>query len=105
MVKVLFVCWGNICRSPSAEAVFNAIVQKEGLSHQISVDSAGTISTHSGEPADMRMRRHAIKRGYKLDSISRIIEPTDFDQFNYIIAMDNKNVTDLKHLCARPMML
>jgi protein-tyrosine phosphatase len=94
--EVLFVCWGNICRSPSAEAVFRGLVEREGLSNLISCDSAGTISVHSGERADNRMRKHAAMRGYRLDSISRMIDPmVDFDRFDYIVAMDDKNVRDL----------
>lgn len=98
-IEVLFVCWGNICRSPSAEAVFRALVAREGLSSVISCDSAGTISAHSGERADARMRKHAAIRGYKLDSISRMIDKwTDFDRFDYIVAMDDQNVHDLLRL-------
>lgn len=97
--RVLFVCWGNICRSPSAEAVFTAVVKKYGLEKEYEIDSAGTIAAHSGEPADARMQSHAIKRGYHLTSISRKVDANvDFDHFDYIIAMDNNNVSDLLYL-------
>ncbi|MBN1926531.1 MAG: low molecular weight phosphotyrosine protein phosphatase [Prolixibacteraceae bacterium] len=97
--RVLFVCMGNICRSPSAEAVFRKLVDDSGLKHAIECDSAGTIGYHSGEPADSRMRKHASKRGYKLDSISRKFNPfTDFDTFDYIIGMDNDNISDLERM-------
>lgn len=99
MKKILFVCLGNICRSPSAEAVFNALIQKEGLQSEFQCDSAGTAAYHAGEPADYRMRQHAQKRGYQLTSISRQIDPTiDFDRFDYIIGMDRQNVRDLKSM-------
>ena len=69
--KILFVCLGNICRSPSAEAVMKKLVQDAGLDGRIKIDSAGIIGYHAGEKADPRMRSHAARRGYKLDSVSR----------------------------------
>ncbi len=96
--KVLFVCLGNICRSPSAEAVFKHFVQKEGENDRFFIDSAGTSGWHAGEPADARMKRHAIKRGIELTSTSRQFIPEDFDRFDYIIAMDNENMAELKRL-------
>jgi protein-tyrosine phosphatase len=97
--RVLFVCLGNICRSPSAEAVFRRLVQKSGVENEILCDSAGIIGEHSGEPADSRMMVHASKRGYRLDSISRKFETdTDFDNFDYIIGMDEENIWDLERM-------
>lgn len=95
MVKVIFVCLGNICRSPSAEAVMNSLIEKEGLSDKIQCDSAGTIAYHAGEPADARMKKHAVKRGYNLTSIARKFTAEDFKQFDYIVAMDRNNYTDI----------
>ncbi len=96
LIKVLFVCMGNICRSPSAEAVMNAYIEREGLQDKIICDSAGTIAYHAGEPADARMQEHAIKRNYDLTSISRQIVTGDFDAFDYVIAMDNDNLKNMK---------
>ncbi len=99
MKQVLFVCLGNICRSPSAEAVFNAVIQKNGLEREVSCDSAGTAAYHEGEPADYRMKQFARKRGYELTSISRPFNARiDFDRFDYIIGMDRTNVRDLKSM-------
>ena len=95
MIKILFVCMGNICRSPSGEAVMNSIIEKNNLQDRIKCDSAGTIAYHSGEPADARMQRHAKKRGYNLTSIARQIKHYDFDRFDYIIAMDSENYRNI----------
>ena len=96
IVKVLFVCMGNICRSPSAEAVMNAYIKREGLQDKIICDSAGTIAYHAGEPADRRMQEHAIKRNYDLTSISRQIIPEDFKDFDYVVGMDDDNMKNMK---------
>ena len=95
-VSVLFVCMGNICRSPSAEAVFRSLVEEQGLGHSISCDSAGTIGFHAGQPADRRMRQAAEKRGYRLERISRQVTPADLEQFDHIIAMDMENLEGLR---------
>jgi protein-tyrosine phosphatase len=97
--KILFVCLGNICRSPSGEGVMKGLVEKEGLNGNFEIDSAGTAAWHEGEPADPRMQVHANKRGYTLSSISRPVKPeTDFDKFDYIIAMDRQNMRDLQSM-------
>ena len=95
MIKILFVCMGNICRSPSGEAVMNGLIKERILQDKIKCDSAGTIGYHSGEPADSRMKSHALKRGYDLTSIARQINLSDFDKFNYIIAMDKENYINI----------
>ncbi len=96
MKQVLFVCLGNICRSPGAEAVFNALIEKNGLEKELSCDSAGTDAYHVGQSADYRMKQVAKNRGYQLTSISRKVNPKlDFDRFDYIIGMDRQNVRDL----------
>lgn len=95
--KILFVCLGNICRSPSAEAVFKGFVRKKGVQDKFEIDSAGTYGYHEGEPADRRMQSHAVKRGYNLTSISRPFNAnTDWDRFDYILAMDDSNLRNLK---------
>ena len=94
--KILFVCLGNICRSPSAEAVMKKLVKDAGLDNYIEVDSAGIMGYHEGERADQRMRAHASRRGYMLDSISRPVRTTDFYDFDLIIGMDDRNIDDLK---------
>jgi protein-tyrosine phosphatase len=95
--KVLFVCMGNICRSPGAEGVFAKMVNDNGFATKFEIDSAGTAGYHAGEAADKRMQKHAAKRGYNLTSISRKFNAAkDFDHFDLIIAMDDENVQSLK---------
>ena len=97
--KILFVCLGNICRSPAAEAVMTRLLKNNNLVDSVEVDSAGTIDYHEGEPADARMRVYAEKRGYNLNSIARKFNPdTDFEKFDYIITMDNNNFEEIKAL-------
>ena len=97
--SVLFICLGNICRSPAAEAVFKEIVGKEGLSEQINCDSAGIAGYHIGETADRRMQCSAMRHGYKLTSIARKFDPSkDFNDFDYIVGMDDSNIHDLKRM-------
>lgn len=96
--KILFVCLGNICRSPSAEAVFRSFVEQRGEADRFIIDSAGLIAHYQGEKADARMRAHAARRGYDLTSLSRPIEYADFDRFDYIIGMDFSNRERLQAL-------
>ena len=97
--KILFVCLGNICRSPSAEAVMKAMIEKKGLNDYFEIDSAGTLAYHRGEKADYRMRQHASKRGYNLTSLSRPVNSeNDFNYFDMIIGMDDRNIRDLNQL-------
>ncbi len=103
MVKVLFVCLGNICRSPTAEGVFRAMVEDAGLSDVISVDSAGTSGWHKGDPPDLRGQQAAAKRGYDLSAQrSRKVVAGDFDVFDYIIGMDSRNFADLSSMAPEP---
>jgi len=98
MKKVLFVCLGNICRSPAAEGVFKLLISKEGLESKIIVDSAGTSSCHAGELADSRMRKTAAKRSIDLTSRSRQFIREDFEEFDYIVVMDESNYQNVLSL-------
>lgn len=97
-VRVLFVCMGNICRSPTAEGVLRALVAERGLDGAVEVDSAGTHAFHIGEPADRRMRRVALDRGYELGSSARQVTPEDLDRFDLVLAMDRDNLAELQAL-------
>ena len=91
MISVLFVCLGNICRSPAAESIFTHLIKQKGLQDHFTIDSAGTSGYHQGHPADERMRAHAQKRGYQLQGLSRPFHHQDFEQFDIILAMDDSN--------------
>lgn len=95
MKRILFVCMGNICRSPAAEGVFLHQLNAAGMSKRVEVDSAGTTNYHQGEPADKRMRAAAANRGYVLESLARGVVEEDFDHFDLIVAMDEANLADL----------
>lgn len=101
-ISILFVCLGNICRSPMAEGVFRKILERENTSANFEVDSAGLLGYHEGELADSRMRFHAQKRGYQLTHRSRPVLKADFDRFDMIIGMDEQNITGLKRLASKP---
>ena len=96
--KVLFVCLGNICRSPAAQGIFEHIVRENGMQDRIEADSAGTYGGHRGELPDRRMRNAAMYRGYGLTHRSRQVSGLDFLDFDLIIAMDDQNYEDLMHL-------
>lgn len=97
-IKILFVCLGNICRSPAAEGVMKAVVDEHDDSARFEIDSAGTGNYHIGELPDQRMRIHARRRGYELTHRCRQVRPSDFDEFDLIIAMDENNRRNLKRL-------
>jgi protein-tyrosine phosphatase len=97
MIRVLFVCLGNICRSPTAEAVLRALAAREAPDLGVEVASAGTAGYHIGEPPDPRTRAAAARRGYDLSALrARIVEPGDFEQFDLILAMDRENLQVLQ---------
>ena len=96
--KILFVCLGNICRSPAAEEIMRRLVADAGLDKEIVLDSAGLIDYHEGEPADGRMRIHAARRGYQITHLSRPVRYDDFFDFDLIVGMDDRNISRLKAL-------
>ena len=101
-IGVLFVCMGNICRSPTGEGVFKHYVDEQGLNDRFHIDSAGTIGYHAGAPADARMSAAAAARGYELSSIARQVRADDLDEFDVIIAMDADNLRELEMLAGGP---
>ncbi len=97
-MKILFVCLGNICRSPTAEGVLRTLAAREAPEIALEVDSAGTAGYHVGQPPDPRTRAAAARRGYDLSALrARSIEPADFERFDLILAMDRENLTVLRH--------
>jgi protein-tyrosine phosphatase len=99
-INVVFVCMGNICRSPSAEGVFRELVERHDLTAHIEIDSAGTHAYHVGEPPDGRAQAAAGRRGIDLSrQVARRFAPTDFNRFDYVVAMDQENLARLQELC------
>lgn len=100
MVKVLFVCMGNICRSPTAHGVFRELVRAEGLEDLIGIDSAGTHAYHVGNPPDERAQATARGRGFDLSDLrARQVRPEDFSEYDYVLAMDEDNYAILAGQC------
>lgn len=98
--KILFVCTGNICRSPTAEGVARALAEKQGVGHLFEFDSAGTLGYHAGEPPDPRAIAAAAKRGYDLAPLrARQVTEKDFFRFDYVLAMDHDHLRVLEKLC------
>lgn len=96
-LRVLVVCMGNICRSPSAEGVLRAKLQRAGLGQRVLVDSAGTHGYHAGEPPDPRAVRHAAQRGYDIAALrARPVDPADYAQFDLLLCMDEANLSWLR---------
>ena len=98
ITRLLFVCLGNICRSPAAHAVMQAVVEREGLQSQIEIDSAGTYGGHAGDLPDARMRAAAKPRGYSLTHRARQFNEEDFYDFDMIVVMDDYNYEDMSRL-------
>ncbi|WJW76786.1 low molecular weight protein-tyrosine-phosphatase [Thiohalobacter sp. IOR34] len=99
-VRVLFVCMGNICRSPTAQGVFARLLEQEGLADRVHVDSAGTHAYHVGNPPDERAQEAALQRGVDLaGQRARKVSEEDFREFDYVIAMDSSNYEDLQAIC------
>ena len=98
MTSILFVCLGNICRSPAAQAIMQKLIDQQGLHDQFFLDSAGLYGGHAGELPDYRMRQHARQRGYNLDHRSRPVSAADFSDFDIIVTMDDSNYSRLKAL-------
>lgn len=97
-VRICFVCLGNICRSPTAEAAMRHLLEEEQLGSQIEIDSAGTGGWHVGEPPDRRSKAAAKRRGIDVRGRARQVVPKDFGDFDYLIAMDHSNQTELLRL-------
>lgn len=102
MKKILFVCLGNICRSPAAEGIMRSKLKEKGMEQFYYLDSAGIYGGHAGDLPDSRMRIHASRRGYQLTHRSRPVRESDFEEFDLIVAMDNSNYQRLRSLAPTP---
>lgn len=104
VIRVLFVCTGNICRSPTAEGLARQLASSMGVADRFEFDSAGTHAYHVGEAPDSRARKAAKARGYDLSALrARLVEPADFERFDLILAMDRSHLTHLRRLCPAPL--
>lgn len=101
-IRILFVCLGNICRSPAAEGIFRSIIEERGIADRFIVDSAGLYGGHAGELPDPRMRTHAYRRGYNLTHHSRPVRSSDFSDFDLILSMDDSNYSRLRAFAPSP---
>lgn len=97
-ISVLFVCLGNICRSPLAEAIFRTVVEEAGLGDRFRIDSAGTSGYHDGDPPDRRTTAVAAQRGIRVSGTSRQVTTDDLDQFDYLVVMDHSNMDGVERL-------
>lgn len=105
MTKILFVCLGNICRSPAAHAIMQHMIDKAGVNAQFFIDSAGTANYHIGELPNARMRQHGAKHGYLINSRARQINRQDFDAFDMIITMDESNHANVMRLMSTQQLI
>lgn len=101
-LRILFVCLGNICRSPAADGILRQMVERQGLTESVEVDSAGTYAGHTGELPDSRMRNAAYARGYVLTHRARQVREEDFERFDMLVAMDDSNYHNLFRLAPTP---
>jgi protein-tyrosine phosphatase len=99
MIRVCFVCLGNICRSPTAEGVMRRLVAEAGYEDEIEIESAGTAAYHAGELPDPRSREESLRRGIRLESRARQFQADDYARFDYVLAMDSENMDNLQSLC------
>jgi protein-tyrosine phosphatase len=97
-MNILFVCMGNICRSPTAEGVMRSLLREEGLEDEIEIDSAGTGGWHAGDPPDARATEAAARRGIVLEGAARQVRPADFDHYDLLLAADRENLIDLREI-------
>ena len=102
MTRILFVCMGNICRSPTAEGVMRSLVREAGLEDEIVIDSAGTGGWHAGDPPDRRATDAARRRGVTLEGAARQLRVSDFEDFDLLLAMDRENLSGIRAIAPTP---